>query len=625
MRPRRLAVQLSSFILIISLAAGCGLRISTPQAAPSDTPDPNQVSINTLIQASKSVTLEQADQAEQDSVNLMRDQSGARAAFGDQAAAIFLKIDQDKAAALQEMVDKAAAAAYPPPKVSAQLVKPGTSGTTGESPLDKPQYMTRSMVQAFITMLLTTQASNPGTGNAVGDITEGGDPVGAAGTHYTFQPQFFGSRLEATGTITTIVTAPFAYQESIRYDLNMEACPDAQGNVPVHLSLHSAASLLGGGVQLGGESQVTGHVNDEGVRASTDYNTTYQGSRQPIHGVGENLGTVNTFFESQENVTLYTDPGNPGTGSQRYTRQSSETDEQFNHDVVQEMRLIMFSVTNLALDAAEKKWTTGYCVELQVPELGAGTKMVQPNSETPFTAAVRHKFENVDLQVPVIAVLSEGQVSVNPAGTKVPAPAAFIYKAPNTEGLSASVKLVTRSKRGIATLDLKFTTGLPTWTGSGTFIRTTSQAGAGAQVSDAYTFQVTFRVLSDGKVEGTGSLTLTEEKESLPGMTCNRPGVSSVIYPPLEVSGTVQLGTVSAPQAVFQLNFKSFPAVLPSSWVCDISGIPYTSNFPSTDGGFFLDKIEISAVDGAQARGGGPTYMPLVTTWELQIHKQAAP
>jgi hypothetical protein len=405
----------------------------------------------------------------------------------------------------------------------------------------------------------------------------------------------------------------------------MEACPDAQGSVPVHLSLHSAATLLGGGVQLGGESQVTGHVNDEGALASTDYNTTYQGSRQPIHGVGENLGTVNTFFESQENITLYTDPGNPGTGSQRYTRQSSETDEQFNHDVVQEMRLIMMMVTNMALDAGEKKWTTGYCVELQVPDLGSGTKTVQPNSDIPFTANVRHKFENVDLQVPVIAVLSEGQVSVNPSGTKVPAPAAFIYKAPNTEGLSATVHLETRSKRGIATLDLKFTTGLPTWTGAGTFLRTTSQAGAGAQVSDAYTFQVTFHVLADGKIEGTGSLTLTEEKESLPGMTCNRPGVSSVIYPPLEVSGTVQLGTVSAPQAVFQLNFKSFPAVLPSSWVCDIGGVPYTSDYPATDGGFFLDKIEIAAVDGAQARGGGPTYMPLVTTWELQIHKQAAP
>ena len=166
-----------------------------------------------------------------------------------------------------------------------------------------------------------------------------------------------------------------------------------------------------------------------------------------------------------------------------------------------------------------------------------------------------------------------------------------------------------------------------TWTGNGTFRRTTGQSGM-AEVTDAYTFQITFRVLPEGTIAGSGILTLTEETESLPGMTCNRPGVSSVIYPPMEVAGTVKPGTASPPEATFQLNFTSYPAVLPSQWVCDINGLSNISDYPATDGGFFLDNIEIAAVDGAQTNGKkneGSAGVTLETIWELQISKQATP
>jgi hypothetical protein len=449
---------LISTTLILSITLGCSIF-----NIPIGTPVPHQETINTIIQVAQTVTAEQADQAELDMVKLIREQSGARAAFGDQADAIFLQIDQDKAAALDEMVNKARGAVNNPLKVSALLVKPGTSGTTSASPLRKNNYITQSMVQAFMMIGLTTMFSNPNNETAIGDISEGGDPVGTPGTHYSFQPLFFGSRLEATGTITNTVTSPFPYQETIQYDLSMEACPDAQGDVPIHLTIQSSASLLGGGVQMSLDNQVTGHTNDEGVLASTNYDTTYEGSRQPIHGVGENLGTVNTSFAYHENITLNTDPGVPATGTEGYTRVSADTDRQFYESVIQEMRFISFFLSFQALDAAQKKWTTGYCVEIQVPGQGDGVKTVQPNSDTPFTATVRHKFEEVELQVPVIATLSDGQVSVNPSGSKVQAPASFSYKAPGENDKSATVNLVTRSKRGVATLDIKFKTGGQGW------------------------------------------------------------------------------------------------------------------------------------------------------------------
>jgi hypothetical protein len=452
MKLKRLSYQVLAVTLILSLTLGCRFLGSM-----ASTPDPNQEFVNAAIQDAQSVTVEQADQAEVNMVSLLRDHSGARAAFGDQADAIFLKIDQDKSAALDEMLNQAMGEGSPL-KVSALMAKTGILGTTRAS----PHYMTNSMVEAFIILLTATQLANlqrDNNENAIGELTDGGDPVGAVGTLYTFQPTLVGSRLEARGTITTTRQEPFPYEESIEYDLIMDICPDAEGNVPIQLSIHSAASLLGGGVQMGVEGQVTGHVNDEGTLASRDFKSTYQGARQPIHGVGENLGTTNNFFEYQENVTLYTNPENTNTGSGDFTRQSSDTDQQFNHDAIQEMRLLNLAITNYALDTAEKKWTTSYCVEVQVPELGTGVKSVQPNSETPFTAIVRHKFENVELQVPVIATLSDGQVSVNPSGVKVPAPATFRYKAPGEIDKTATVNLVTRSKRGIATLDVKFIIG----------------------------------------------------------------------------------------------------------------------------------------------------------------------
>jgi hypothetical protein len=63
----------------------------------------------------------------------------------------------------------------------------------------------------------------------------------------------------------------------------------------------------------------------------------------------------------------------------------------------------------------------------------------------------------------VIATLSAGQVSVTPSGSKVPAPAAFTYKAADQGGQSATVNLETRSKRGIAKLDIQFKTGELGW------------------------------------------------------------------------------------------------------------------------------------------------------------------
>jgi hypothetical protein len=286
-------------------------------------------------------------------------------------------------------------------------------------------------------------------------------------------------------------------------------------------------------------------------------------------------------------------------------------------------------VTNMALDAGEKKWTTGYCVELQVPDLGADTKTVEPGSSTPFTARVRQKFEGAELPLPVIATLADGQVSVTPSGSRVPAPASFTYKAADGEGQAATVHLETRSKRGIATLDLKFTTGLPTWTGEGTYSKAVQQSGI--EIKSAYTFSITFHAMPDGTIAGEGVLIKTEASYGGQGMVCKDIGTSGLIFPPLKVAGLVK------PDGTFQLSISNSGST--NTWKFDCTTPAGSISLDEgRDQGIGLSNIEIASADGAQADKTNDLSMSSTSpftgvtatatgseTWTLQIHKQAAP
>jgi len=628
MNQSRLINKLLAVTLIISLTLGCNFLTRL-----GGTPDPNQEIINAAIQDSQSASMEGAIKVEQDMLNLLREQSGARTAFGDQADAIFLQIDQARAAALEELMNQAGGQSGDAPKVSPKKSLAGMFGTTRESQLytrDSQWKSTFGILMMYQMSLMFPDSvgnSRDENGNAIPPKREGGDPEGAVGEHYTWQPKLIGSRLEATGTFKIILNEPFPYEESAEYTLSMELCPDAQGNVPLQLSFKSRVAQPGGGAQLGVESQVTGHVNDEATLDSRDDKSTFQGARQSIQGAGDNAGTANNYFEFQQDMTLSTNPDIPSTSDGDFTRQSSETDEKFEAESIKTLSFLKGFMTGLALQYAEGLWTKGYCVEVQVLELGAGTKTVQPNSETPFTAIVRHKFENVELQVPVIAKLADGQVSINPSGSKVPAPATFTYKAPDKEGQKATVNLETRSKRGVARLDVKFTTGETGWTGEGK-IRVTEVVDGGEFI-DGYEFLITFRANADGTIVGEGVLQKVEASARLPGDTqCIGLELSSLTFPPMKITGTVKPDATGQPDATFQLTIESpYSRTTTSQWVCESPEGSVTFALPHK--GFILYNIEIAARDGAQANGEkryeGMMGGTLVMTWELQIYKQATP
>ncbi len=373
-------------------------------------------------------------------------------------------------------------------------------------------------------------------------------------------------------------------------------------------------------MQSTANTQATGHVDDEANLDSYDLQSTSSLARQP--GLNNPNGIPNQFVEANFTIHASTsDPSSTTIGNLDFTRASSQADWNFAGDMARIMVVLNVMMTSVAFMMAEMQWKGGYCLDVTVPEPGSGTKTVEPNSETRFTANVRHKFEGAELPLPVIATLTGGQVSVAPAGTKVPAPAAFTYTAPDQPGQTATVGLETRSKRGIAKLELKFNTKLPAWSGEGQY-HTIGQNN-GIEVKEDYAFSITLHILSDGTIEGGGELTKAGASYGGFGMTCTPVGIAALNFPPLEVTGRVKQ------DGSLYIAIQSHPSTNTWHYECASSA---GGSFPldqGTDPGIGLFEVSIVAEDGAQTSenqaqpGGGGVSGGY--SWEFQIHKDPTP
>ncbi len=147
-----------------------------------------------------------------------------------------------------------------------------------------------------------------------------------------------------------------------------------------------------------------------------------------------------------------------------------------------------------------------------------------------------------------------------------------------------------------------------------------TEVADGGEFIDGYEFLITFRANADGTIVGEGVLQQVEASARLPLDTqCIGLEVSSLTFPPMKVTGTVKPDAMGQPDATFQLTIESPYSTTTSQWVCESPEDSWTFALPHK--GFGLDNIEIAATDGAQANGEKRTE-GIVSTWELQIHKQ---
>ncbi len=498
-------MQIVRSLAIIALAvglAGCGA--ASPAASPGgpigSAPTPAATTDASESAASGDTTAAEIDQilaqalsqpidlsdpgpalnrAEQDMKDFMRQAAGVADLLGPGGEAIFAEIDDAEHQMIADMVAELRAQALTPgarplamdgarpdsPLISARLASvliPGSSGGTD------PYAEEEGGASLFGVFMFTSmgpemfaKAPRGASGNLERQARTDKKTFSDGSTvSLTMTPSLAGSKMNAEVKVEISVPGPPAYTEEATGALTVGLCPDAYGNVPLEMSIGGGFSRLGGGMQYKVTVAATGHVDDSGELVGTDMQVLGSLGSQPQKGQ-EALGGAPMYIE----VSYGYSDGPAGSSTvPAETRYSSRIDEAFVRRAVGMIPFMGTGPSYLALKSAEKLWTTGYCLEISVPSMDAGnSKSVATGSTTPFTANVRHKFEGTDLAVPVTATLGSGGVSVSPSGSKVPAPATFQYKAPDQDRQTATVNLETRSKRGIATLAVTFSTASPGW------------------------------------------------------------------------------------------------------------------------------------------------------------------
>ncbi len=150
---------------------------------------------------------------------------------------------------------------------------------------------------------------------------------------------------------------------------------------------------------------------------------------------------------------------------------------------------------------------------------------------------------------------------------------------------------------------------------------------SGLEVISGYEFLITFRANANGTIVGEGVMQKVEASMGSKDFQCTDPEASALVFPAMRITGKVIPDATGQP-ATFKLTIVGPASTSTSEYTCVHPIAGTWALGAAQDQGFFLNEIEIAAKDGAQAHGEESTAMQGVTgvtTWELEIHKQANP
>jgi hypothetical protein len=166
-----------------------------------------------------------------------------------------------------------------------------------------------------------------------------------------------------------------------------------------------------------------------------------------------------------------------------------------------------------AAPAFEKAWRSGMCIAVLVAPLGGD---VEPDSVTNVTAKVKHKIEGSELDKPVEAKMASGVKSIDPAGSKVKAPATFKYTAGSQSGDQGGVSFESVSNRGIGHAGVTYTVG-GGWTISSTGSATETYVSGITNTLRVLIKDLKVTAAKGGALTGSGTLTLSGDSTGVLG------------------------------------------------------------------------------------------------------------
>jgi hypothetical protein len=300
---------------------------------------------------------------------------------------------------------------------------------------------------------------------------------------------------DKAGLDTTTTATVDGVTGTLHVRIDISPCPDATGTFTSKILIEASATSAGGrtGSNLSQQVDVVGRVGDDAELAGYDVTTRSQAAKF-ASSKGSYVDVTNTTSWAGGHVTAAARTLNRAGG----TATSEQALQWANAGTLTEAL-----VNHYALDAAEKAWKSGRCVDLRVSTDPSKRSGLKPSTPVSLTAAPRSRIDGSPAGGSVRATLTGG-TSIDPADTAVPADATYSYVAPGEKDKTATVTLESRSKRGIGRATVTFDT-----TSAGYFVRPTNGGSIAVKGFGSYLHLNMAALTPTDVCDVTGAFTLT--------------------------------------------------------------------------------------------------------------------
>lgn len=222
-------------------------------------------------------------------------------------------------------------------------------------------------------------------------------------------------------------------------------CPEPDGTFTIEALIDVKASKDGAGQNARMELKIAGSVDDNAELAEKNI---------------ENHTEWADFGGGKGQFIDFTMSGPNGVDQVAVNRSGGTVTGDFVQTSMVLSTLVGMIIAERLLDATEKAWKSGRCVELKVTP-SAGPEGLEPSEVVDVLAEPRSKVDGSPTGGNVTATLSAGGASVDPNASPVSADANSTYTAPDEQDKTGTVSYESRSKHGVGKAAVTFSTSKP--------------------------------------------------------------------------------------------------------------------------------------------------------------------
>ena len=376
-----------------------------------------------------------------------RSDSGLLELFGAENRGVFDSVDELRSELMTELASEESidipSAEEPPNGCTPSGIEAQGFSRTALTTLGWTTGLLRTAVQAAPVKSDSTigpRTDNDTYKSASGDAIQLSSTFGAVvhGHDSAVEVVVTASSTSVSGDVTSVETATLT--------ASMNVCPDADGLAKGSLEGTFDGAGTDGSTYRGVIKDEFYVVVDDDAHATLTnhvYSSEYHATGAAATDVSAHGTATNTRSGVKGGTTL--DASNGSAAAKKL--------------VSQNLPFFAFAPSINVQSDAESKWREGTCVEVhadpQSPKDGALD--AKPGESVSITATAFHKFEQSELDAPVVATLT-GKDTVDPANEAVDSPAPFEYVAGDECKDKGTVNFKTTSKRGIGYGSTSFVT-----------------------------------------------------------------------------------------------------------------------------------------------------------------------